>query len=150
METKAIYSSPLGMIAIQTTERGISSLKFIEQGTVNVIPDNPFIKDTIAWLYTYFAGQRPSKIPSLDLHGTTFQKRVWHSLLAIPYGQVRTYGQLAQQLASSPRAVGNAVGKNPVLLIIPCHRVVGQDGRLTGYSGGLERKRQLLAMEKAS
>ena len=81
------------------------------------------------------------------MNGTDFQQRVWQQLRQIPYGTTVTYGQLAQRLNSSPRAVGNAVGKNPILLFIPCHRVLGQNGKLTGYSGGLERKKKLLAIE---
>lgn len=81
------------------------------------------------------------------MNGTDFQQKVWQQLRQIPYGTTVTYGQLAQRTNSSPRAVGNAVGKNPVLLFIPCHRVPGQNGKLTGYSGGLERKKKLLAIE---
>ena len=79
--------------------------------------------------------------------GTAFQRRVWDALLAIPYGETRTYGELAAALRSSPRAVGSAVGKNPISVIIPCHRVLGADGSLTGYAGGLDRKRALLELE---
>lgn len=81
--------------------------------------------------------------------GTAFQRRVWDALLAIPYGETRTYGELAAALGSSARAVGSAVGKNPVSVIIPCHRVLGAGGSLTGYAGGLDRKRALLALERA-
>ena len=79
--------------------------------------------------------------------GTDFQKRVWQYLLTIPYGETRTYGDLAKALDSSPRAIGGAVGRNPISILIPCHRVVGSDGSLTGYAGGLEAKRFLLELE---
>ena len=147
MNTKANYLSPLGPIEITADEGVLTSLHFTDQNVTSTPTTNQIIQDTIAWLDTYFAGKTPEKAPTLHLTGTTFQKSVWQALLTIPYGQVQTYSQLADQLNSSPRAVGNAVGKNPVLLIVPCHRVVGQDGRLTGYSGGLERKRQLLNLE---
>lgn len=148
MNTKANYLSPLGPIEIAADECGLMSLHFTDQQNGAGNPTtSQVIQNTIAWLDTYFAGGIPEKAPAIHLTGTTFQRSVWQALLTIPYGQVRTYGQLAKQLNSSPRAVGNAVGKNPVLLIVPCHRVVGQGGRLTGYSGGIERKRQLLRLE---
>ena len=98
-------------------------------------------------LNDYFLGNVPLTYPQFHLNGTDFQQKVWQQLRQIPYGTTVTYGQLAQRTNSSPRAVGNAVGKNPVLLFIPCHRVLGQNGKLTGYSGGLERKKKLLAIE---
>lgn len=147
MNVKAYYSSPLGSIKINADNYGLTGLKFTDQDDTSTDFIHPVIQTTITWLNTYFSGKVPLKIPPLHLTGTKFQAAVWQALLTIPYGQVRTYSQLADQLNSSPRAVGNAVGKNPVLLIVPCHRVVGQSGRLTGYSGGLERKRQLLNLE---
>ena len=100
------------------------------------------------WLTAYFAGKAPD-IGALPLapRGTDFQRRVWQALLDIPYGRTVTYGGLARQLGSSARAVGGAVGKNPISILIPCHRVVGSGGSLTGYSGGLDNKRFLLALE---
>ena len=100
------------------------------------------------WLTAYFAGQShdASGVP-LDPRGTSFQRRVWALLRQIPYGQTVTYGQLARRLHSSARAVGGAVGRNPISILIPCHRVLGTDGRLTGYAGGLEIKRRLLLLE---
>ena len=102
------------------------------------------------WLDAYFAGERPD-VAGLPLapRGTAFQRRVWSALLAIPYGETRTYGELAAALGSSPRAVGSAVGKNPISVIVPCHRVLGADGSLTGYAGGLDRKRAILELEAA-
>ena len=100
------------------------------------------------WLDAYFAGERPD-VASLPLapRGTAFQRRVWSALLAIPYGETCTYGELAAELGSSPRAIGTAVGKNPISVIVPCHRVLGAGGSLTGYAGGLDRKRALLELE---
>lgn len=104
-----------------------------------------------AELRAYFAGELSQFHRPLDLVGTDFQRRVWEALLAIPYGTTTTYGQLARTLGNptGSRAVGAAVGKNPVSIIVPCHRVVGATGQLTGYAGGLDRKRWLLGLEKA-
>ena len=101
------------------------------------------------WLDVYFTGERPDAedVP-LAPRGTTFQLRVWDAFLAIPHGETRTYGELAAELGSSPRAIGTAVGKNPISVIVPCHRVVASDGSLTGYAGGLDRKRALLELEQ--
>ncbi|MBQ9196155.1 MAG: methylated-DNA--[Clostridia bacterium] len=100
------------------------------------------------WLEAYFNGKAPdaSALP-LAPDGTAFQKRVWAELRRVPYGRTTTYSQLAAALASSPRAVGGAVGRNPISLLIPCHRVIGAHGELTGYAGGLENKRLLLRLE---
>lgn len=110
--------------------------------------DNAVLRDARAWTEAYFAGRRPdpAALP-LAPRGTPFQRRVWALLRAIPYGQTVTYGDLARGLGSSPRAVGGAVGRNPISLLIPCHRVVGAGGVLTGYAGGLGRKAFLLRLE---
>ncbi len=106
-----------------------------------------------AWLGRYFAGDDPGLLPPLLPQGSPYQQAVWQLLLAIPRGQTSTYGDIARLLASatgqvtSPRAVGNAVGRNPISILIPCHRVLGRDGSLTGYAGGRERKAQLLRLE---
>ncbi|AXX74826.1 methylated-DNA--[protein]-cysteine S-methyltransferase [Limosilactobacillus reuteri] len=136
------YFSPLGIIKIQADAIGITEVKFVDQSERdNLNPNYPAIKDAVRWLDDYFLGNVPLTYPQFHLNGTDFQQRVWQQLRQIPYGQ------LAQRLNSSPRAVGNAVGKNPILLFIPCHRILGQNGKLTGYSGGLERKKKLLAIE---
>lgn len=98
-------------------------------------------------LEEYFEGKRKDFDLPLDLHGTPFQLRVWSALREIPYGKTVNYGEIARGLGSSARAVGNANGKNPVPIIIPCHRVIGADGSLTGFGGGLEKKRYLLQLE---
>lgn len=109
----------------------------------------PVFRETEHWLRDYFAGMRPPALPPLAPAGTIFRQSVWRRLLEIPYGQSCTYGTLAAELGSSPRAVGNAVGHNPISILIPCHRVLGTDGSLTGYAGGVEKKRFLLALEQA-
>jgi methylated-DNA-[protein]-cysteine S-methyltransferase len=116
----------------------------------------PIFEDTVRWLDLYFGGEIPGFTLDLQLEGTPFQREVWALLLTIPYGQTTTYGELAKQLAArrgvpriSARAVGGAVGRNPVALIVPCHRVIGAGGRLTGYAFGLDRKQRLLDLEKA-
>ena len=111
--------------------------------------------ETERWLALYFSGVEPDFTPPLRLRGTPFRQRVWEQLRAIPYGETVSYAQLAQRLAEggggkpSARAVGGAVGHNPISLIVPCHRVVGADGSLRGYAGGLKRKEKLLALERA-
>lgn len=141
------YRSPLGNIVIEADEEGITKVKFSEDTVSEAEANNLFIQQGIIWLDQYFMGQEPSELPPLHLIGTQFQERVWHQLQKLPYGTTVTYSQLAQGLRSSPRAVGRAVGQNHVLLMIPCHRVMGKDGSLTGYSGGIERKKLLLTFE---
>lgn len=112
--------------------------------------DLPIFEETAKWLDIYFGGGIPSFTPETEINDTPFRKAVWELLLKIPYGETVTYGDIAEKLpsSSSPRAVGSAVGRNPVSLIIPCHRVVGANGALTGYAGGIGRKEKLLLMEK--
>ena len=103
------------------------------------------------WLERYFTGTEPGAPPPLLLAGTAFSRAVWAELLLIPYGQTATYGEIAARLGAgraASRAVGAAVGRNPISLMVPCHRVIGADGAMTGYAGGLERKKWLLALEK--
>ena len=138
------YFSPLGIIKIQADAIGITEVKFVDQSERdNLNPNYPAIKDAVRWLDDYFLGNVPLTYPQFHLNGTDFQQKVWQQLRQIPYGTTVTYGQLAKRINSSPRAVGNAVGKK----FIPCHRVLGQNGKLTGYRGGLERKKKLLAIE---
>ena len=114
------------------------------------------LSETIRWLDVYFSGRDPGFLPKLRPVGTMFQHAVWEKLLQIPYGQTRTYGEISAMLTEwrrfppvSARAIGGAVARNPVSLIIPCHRVVGADGSLTGYAGGIDRKVKLLSLENA-
>lgn len=111
-------------------------------------PALPVFRETVRWLDDYFAGKRPTALPPLSPKGSDFRQAVWKKLLEISYGQFRTYGSLAAELGSSPRAVGNAVGHNPISILIPCHRVIGADGSLTGYAGGVEKKQFLLELEQ--
>ncbi len=117
--------------------------------------ENIILKESKQWLDQYFAGKQPDKEPAIHLIGTPFQLAVWEQLSKIPYGEMITYGGIARAISMankgknvSARAVGNAVGRNPISLIVPCHRVIGSNGKLTGYAGGLERKEFLLALEQ--
>ena len=116
--------------------------------------DHPVLHQTVQWLDAYFRGEAPAVEVPLNLKGTDFQKQIWNILLTIPYGQLRSYGEIAEEMAvrsgkqkMSAQAVGQAVGKNPVSILIPCHRVVGSNGKLTGYAGGIDKKIWLLRHE---
>ena len=157
------YASPLGEVLLSADEIGLSGLWFAGQRYFartlppGAVPgETPVLTASKRWLDCYFSGKRPDFLPPLHLIGTDFQQSVWNLLLEIPYGQTVTYGALARTLAQqlgkpamSAQAVGSAVGRNPVSIIVPCHRVVGTDGNLTGYAGGVERKRFLLNLEGA-
>ena len=114
----------------------------------------PVLEETKRWLDAYFGGKQPGTLPAMQLTGTPFQKCVWSLLAQIPHGETTTYGALAKEAAQqlgkekmSAQAVGGAVGRNPVSILIPCHRVIGKDGSLTGYAGGIEKKEALLKIE---
>lgn len=147
----ALFNSPAGTIRI-TSENGVlTGLDFSAQPlNLPQMFDDPVLLLTVDWLIRYFAGQSPdpAEIP-VKLNGSEFQLAVWEILKTIPYGQSITYGEVAKQLSPSmsPQAVGGAVGKNPVSILIPCHRVLGTGGKLTGYAGGLDKKRYLLDLE---
>ena len=150
------YPSPVGRLTLAGDETRLMGLWIEGQRYfLASLPETPVRRDGLppfdaarAWLDRYFAGARPSpeELP-LAPSGTPFRQRVWRRLAAIPYGETVTYGELAAELGNSPRAVGGAVGHNPISIIIPCHRVVGGDGSLTGYAGGLDVKRALLTLE---
>ena len=156
-------SSPLGNILLSADEVGLTGLwfdgaKYFADGlpAEHTERETPVLSEARRWLDLYFAGQEPSFLPPLHPAGSTFQQAVWALLLQIPYGQTTTYGALAKQLAEinggkhvSAQAVGGAVGHNPISLMIPCHRVVGTNGSLTGYGGGIRRKKALLELERA-
>ena len=160
------YRSPLGEINLSATQDALTGLWFDGQVQRAEIPvgaawmlreDLPLFRECRRWLDAYFGGDMPAvdAIP-LAPFGSAFRLRVWRALLAIPYGETVTYGDLAAQLGrdedgglTSPRAVGGAVGRNPIAVIIPCHRVLGKNGKLCGYSGGLLRKASLLRRECA-
>lgn len=156
------YTSPLGEIIMASDGTALTGLWFEGQKYFDaVLIENfqeknlPVFEQTVQWLELYLSGKVPGFTPPLSMNTTPFRKSVWNILLTIPFGKTMTYKEIAAQIASgrglmqmSAQAVGGAVGHNPISLIIPCHRVIGTDGSLTGYAGGLERKRQLLTMEK--
>jgi methylated-DNA-[protein]-cysteine S-methyltransferase len=150
-------ATPLGKVLLARTAKGLAGVWFERQKhhpeplTAMRRPDDELLRRAADQLHAYFAGEHDRFDLPLDLHGTSFQRAVWQALLAIPTGHTTSYGALAAGLgaASAVRAVGGAVGRNPVSVIVPCHRVVGSDGSLTGYAGGVDRKRRLLALEQA-
>ncbi len=158
MEYTNEYISPLGKILLASDGHALTGLWFEGQKYFaaklerdHEEKDLPVFAQVAEWLALYFNGKNPAFTPPLTLKGTPFQKEVWEAMLAIPFGQTTTYAKIAKHrwLASmSAQAVGSAVAHNPISLIIPCHRVVGSDGSLTGYAGGIEKKEWLLAMER--
>ena len=157
------YHSPLGTILLAADDTGLTGLwfegqKYFAQGLDKETEEKEFsiFQTARRWLDVYFSGQAPDFQVPLHFQGTTFQKEVWEILLSIPYGETTTYGAIAKQLAAkrglphlSAQAVGSAVGHNKISIIVPCHRVIGADGSLTGYAGGIWRKEKLLALEQA-
>lgn len=148
------YDSPLGRITLAGRGDALAGLWLEGQkhfartlGPDVTCGSLPVFGEVERWLDLYFSGREPDFTPRLDLRGTTFQQRVWKALLDIPYGETISYGELAGRLGTSARAVGGAVGRNPVSIIVPCHRVVGSNGWLGGYAGGPELKARLLALE---
>jgi methylated-DNA-[protein]-cysteine S-methyltransferase len=153
----SLYDSPLGELSLVASESGLSGLYLAGQkhwpaDSAAWLPDDGRGFQAIRrWLDAYFAKERVPPLPNLDyVTGTPFQRNVWQALRDIPLGQTLSYGQLARQIGASKavRAVGAAVGRNPLSIVIPCHRVVGANGSLTGYAGGLERKGWLLSHEQ--
>ena len=156
------YSSPLGGITLASDGKALTGLWIDEQKyfphkliSESIESELPIFTQTCNWLDIYFSGRIPDFTPSISLNTTPFRKAVYEILLTIPYGQTMTYGEIANIIAEqngvermSAQAVGGAVGRNPISIIIPCHRVVGADGSLTGYAGGLDRKIELLKLEK--
>ena len=163
MQYTSHYQSPLGSILLAADQTGLTGLWFEGQKYFALHLDReneereiPVFEKTEQWLDIYFSGKEPDFTVPLHFTGTDFQQKVWNILCSIPYGQTATYGEIARQLASergvshmSAQAVGGAVGHNKISIIVPCHRVVGSNGSLTGYAGGIERKIQLLQLEKA-
>ena len=147
-ELTGVYCSPLGDIVLTSDGLALTGLRFAEATNGEPAQDIPPLADACRWLDLYFSGARPDFIPRLAPQGTPFLQSVWGELLAIPYGHTVTYGYIAQRLrCRSAQAVGGAVGRNPIALIIPCHRVIGSNGQLTGYAYGLDRKQWLLSHE---
>ena len=150
------YDSPLGHMLLAATDTGLAGVWFIGQrhGPVDVEwredASHPVLREAVGQLAAYFAGERTAFDLPLDLHaGTAFQRSVWQALRTIPAGETSSYGGLAARLGrpTASRAVGAAVGRNPISIVVPCHRVLGTGGALTGYAGGLERKTALLRLE---
>lgn len=156
MTYTATYSSPLGPIVIESDGEALTGLRFCceKASTVPIeapkeaVRTPPIIAETIQWLDDYFAGKRPCNVPRLNPQGSAFQKRVWTALLTIPYGETVSYGEIARMVdCRSAQAVGQAVGANPIALIIPCHRVIAAHGKIGGYEYGIEIKKKLLELE---
>ena len=157
------YDSPLGGILLASDEIGLTGLWFDGQKyfahnlpTERIEQNTPVLAEAMRWLNIYFTGKEPDFLPPLHPIGSTFRQSVWEILLQIPYGQTTTYGEIARRLAErqglaqmSARAVGGAVGHNEISIMIPCHRVVGTNGSLTGFAGGIDRKIKLLNLEGA-
>ena len=149
--------TPLGPLTLAATARGLALAWFDKQAhrsdelDAPLQPGNELLLQSAREFDDYFAGRRREFSVPLDPAGTDFQQCVWQELLRIPMGELSTYGEIARQLGrpEAARAVGSAVGRNPIAIIVPCHRVVGSDGSLTGYAAGLPRKRALLALEAA-
>jgi len=151
----AVYSSPLGFLIIESDGLSLTGLRFADENEniiterINTAIDSSVIAETRQWLDAYFKGRIPIHTPRLNPHGTNFQRRVWQALLTIPYGKTRSYGQIADIIGCrSAQAVGQAIGHNPIALIIPCHRVIGSNGSLTGYAYGISLKQELITLEK--
>jgi methylated-DNA-[protein]-cysteine S-methyltransferase len=152
------YPSPLGKLLLAASEHGLRGLYFEQHkyfdgpGDWQRDPGHPLLQSAARQLDEYFAGKRKRFDIVLDLQGTPFQRTVWNELLALPFGATATYQAIAQRIANpnAVRAVGTAIGRNPVSIIVPCHRVLGAAGALSGYAGGLERKRLLLGFEAGS
>ena len=152
----ATYNSPLGPIVIESDGEALTGLRFGDSGigkALHLMPTHatsslPISDEAIRWLDDYFAGKRPCNVPRLNPQGSAFQKRVWQALLTIPYGKTVSYGEIARMVGcKSAQAVGQAVGANPITLIIPCHRVIAAHGQLGGYEYGIEIKKKLLEQE---
>ena len=160
----AFYKSPIGKLTLISTETALTELRLANNNAPLALgedmplykPDLPILAQCRAWLDAYFSGKKPD-ISNLSLSpkGSDFQRKVWLLLTEIPYGETVSYKDMAQKIAPlvgkakmSAQAVGGAVGKNPIALIIPCHRVIGQNGKLVGYGGGLDVKQMLLALEQ--
>lgn len=164
MQYTSRYDSALGEILLAADDAGLTGLWFVGQKYFALHLDEehedkelPVLALAKRWLDVYFAGENPDFTVPLHLTGTAFQNEVWQMLCAIPYGQTITYGEIARKIAvrrglasMSAQAVGGAVGHNRISIIVPCHRVVGANGSITGYAGGIERKIQLLELEKAT
>jgi len=164
MQYTSKYKSPLGEIILSADDLGLTGLWFIDQKYFlfdldkdNIERETTIIVQAKKWLDIYFSGEEPNIKIAIHFTGTEFQNEVWNILRLIPYGKTLTYGEIAKLLAKknglkrmSARAVGNAIGHNKISIIVPCHRVIGANGSLTGYAGGIKRKECLLELEKVN
>jgi methylated-DNA-[protein]-cysteine S-methyltransferase len=151
-----LMASPVGELKLVASEKGLVAILWENDNPRRVLLGEmkndvrqPILLETERQLKEYFEGKRQEFSIPLDMRGTAFQKNVWEALLAIPFGETRSYGQLAKQLGrpSAARAVGGASGRNPLSIVVPCHRVIGASGELTGFAGGLGAKERLLKIE---
>jgi methylated-DNA-[protein]-cysteine S-methyltransferase len=151
-----IIPSPVGRLKLVASDGGLAAIlwedddpKRVRLGDLMEDPNHPVLRQVEQQLNEYFAGRRKVFTVALDMKGTAFQKKVWAALLTIPFGETRTYADIARQVGNPKacRAVGAANGRNPVSIIAPCHRAIGSDGSLTGFAGGLDAKRYLLTLE---
>lgn len=163
MQYTTHYNSPIGGILLAADETGLTGLWFDGEKYYADHPDpeheekdTPVLEQTKKWLTIYFSGREPDFLPPIHMIGTPFQLSVWKILQKIPYGKTVTYGEIAKEIAAqkglprmSAQAVGGAVGHNELSVIVPCHRVVGTNGSLTGYAGGIDKKVKLLTLENA-
>ena len=163
MEYKCSYTSPLGELLLVANDEFLTGIlikgsKFFPQSRDMELSESEpeIIQRTKMWLDIYFDGKEPDFTIPIKMEGTAFQKEVWEILLTIPYGRVTSYGEIASLIAKrrginrmSARAVGAAAGKNKILILIPCHRVIGENSKLTGFAGGIDKKELLLEIEKA-
>jgi methylated-DNA-[protein]-cysteine S-methyltransferase len=153
MKHYCYYKSPVGPLLLTSEDSSLTGLHFAKGKSLPVPPASiqdedadPF-HEAVGQLEEYFRGERPEFDLPLRLRGTEFEVRAWQALSSIPFGETISYKEQAQRIGSVPRAVGLANGRNPVAIILPCHRVIGADGKLVGYGGGVERKRALLEFE---
>lgn len=146
------YDSPVGPLLLVEEDQALVNALFDSKGEAENFPlkQTPLLQKTAEQLTEYFAGQRTFFDLPLNISGTEFQKKVWQQLLSIPYGETRSYGEIAQSIKNpkASRAVGLANSRNPIVIIIPCHRVIGQSGKLVGFGGGLDAKKYLLKLEQ--
>jgi methylated-DNA-[protein]-cysteine S-methyltransferase len=143
------YKSPVGNLKISTTDKAVSGLSFSNKKIAQPKKINPVLKQCIKELDAYFAGKLNKFTVPLDLEGTDFQKKVWHQLTKIPHGTTLSYGEVAKKIKNpkAARAVGLANNKNNIAIIVPCHRVIGSNGKLVGYASGVNKKKWLLQHE---
>ena len=152
MSNAFFYRSPLGTLRVEENSGALVISAFVSDAEATE-PSSPMLSEAKAWLDRYFEGTDPGPVPPVNPEGTAFQKAVFSALSSVPYGETISYGELAIRMgrtARHARAAGSALHRNPILLFLPCHRVLGKDGSLTGFAGGLVRKQALLKLEQKS